>query len=78
MHPSQVFIGPGFEPKNIFLAGPVLPTDLKRVAVLPLAADKRIPALRDGCEILEPVLNSELIKTRRLDQRQRQHDFAQR
>lgn len=67
MHPSQVFIGPGFEPKNIFLAGPVLPTDLKRVAVLPLAADKRIPALRDGCEILEPVLNSELIKTRRFE-----------
>jgi hypothetical protein len=67
MHPSEAFIGPGFEPKNVFLASSALPADVKRVAVLPLTADKRIAALRDGCEILAPVLNSELIKTRRFE-----------
>lgn len=67
LHPGQAFLGPGFEPKNIFLAAPVLPDDVKRVAVLPLTADKQRPALRDGCEILDPVMASELIKTRRFE-----------
>ncbi|MBC8096272.1 MAG: hypothetical protein H7Y43_10695 [Akkermansiaceae bacterium] len=67
LHPREVMIGKGYEPENIFSAAPVLPAELKRVLVLPLATDERVAALASGRETLDPVLTSELLKTRKFE-----------
>ncbi|MEJ0091157.1 MAG: hypothetical protein WDM80_15615 [Limisphaerales bacterium] len=42
-------------PENIFTYPPVLPTDLRRVALLPIACEEPGSLLVDGCETLRPV-----------------------
>ncbi len=59
--------GPNSKSENIFIAAPVLPTTLKRVVLLPLAHDNSPPSLASGCETLYPVLQAELIKTKRFE-----------
>jgi hypothetical protein len=56
-----------YRPDNVFLYPSVLPADLKRVAVLPLACEEPHGDLMDGCEILNPILHSELIKTKKFE-----------
>ncbi len=58
---------PAYHPDNVFEYTPVLPFDLKRVAVLPLACDERRSDLLDGCRSLDPVLQAELIKTKKFE-----------
>lgn len=55
----------GQDPKsqNVFVSSPVLPKDLKRVVVLPLAGEESRADLSGGCEMLDCVLQAELIKT---------------
>jgi hypothetical protein len=58
---------PAYHPDNVFQYTPVLPYDLKRVAVLPLACDERRTDLQDGCGSLDSILQAELIKTKKFE-----------
>jgi hypothetical protein len=60
-------VKPCYHPNNVFQYTPVLPYDLKRVAVLPLACAGNRTDLQDGCESLDPVLQAELIKTKKFE-----------
>jgi len=53
--------------QNIFAAAPVLPKDLKRVVVLPLACEESRADLSGGCETLDPILQAELVKTKKFE-----------
>jgi hypothetical protein len=65
---SQIdLMKPAYHPDNVFQYTPVLPYDLKRVAVLPLACDESRYDLQDGCHSLDPILQAELIKTKRFE-----------
>jgi hypothetical protein len=54
-------------PKNVFTWPPVLPPDLRRVALLPMAAEGPDANLPDGCEALQPVLFDELVRTEKFE-----------
>jgi hypothetical protein len=60
-------IGPGYEPENVYRSDKRLAPGIKRVAVLPLTASDSTEALEAGMEALEPVLQSELGKSRRFE-----------
>ncbi len=53
--------------ENVYRAAPVLPADLRRVAVLPLRSEGSSADLPAGCEILQPVLLVELGKTKKFE-----------
>lgn len=55
------------KPDNVYISSPVLPTSLKRVVILPLAHEDSQAELSGGCEMLYPVLQSELVKTKRFE-----------
>lgn len=57
--------GQDFAAPNVFSAAPVLPKDLKRVVVLPLACEASRVDLSDDCATLDPILQAELVKTKR-------------
>jgi hypothetical protein len=48
---------------NVFVSSFQLPDQLKRVVILPLAGDTFDGPQSDGCQMLGPVLQAELIKT---------------
>jgi len=52
---------------NVFTAADSLPVTLKRVLVLPLAHEDSPSELSSGCEMLAPVLEAELIKTKKFE-----------
>jgi hypothetical protein len=52
---------------NVFVSPSGLPPDLKRVVVLPSACDAFTGPLADGCRMLGPILQAELIKTGRFE-----------
>jgi len=54
-------------PENVFAWPPVLPPELKRVAVLPLTAKGPEDSLPDGCEALAPALLDELVRTEKFE-----------
>jgi hypothetical protein len=64
---AAALFGDDARPDNIFLAAPVLPATLKRILVLPLAHEDSQAALAGGCETLYPVLQAELIKTKKFE-----------
>ena len=53
--------------ENVFVYPPKLSLDLRRVAVMPLAAENYNGDLPDGCAALTPVLWEQLIKTKRFE-----------
>jgi hypothetical protein len=55
------------QPENVFAWPPVLPPELQRVAVLPLAAEGPDANLSDGCEALQPALFDELVRTEKFE-----------
>ncbi|HUA39662.1 MAG TPA: hypothetical protein VMA35_14810 [Candidatus Sulfopaludibacter sp.] len=57
----------GFEADNVYWGSPVLPADLKRVLVLPLACDSSFSDLPEGCTALQPTLLAELAKTEKFE-----------
>jgi hypothetical protein len=64
---ERLTLGPRSEPRNVFRAADVLPPEMKRVAVLPVAVASDDSALADGKAALEPVLYAELRKTTRFE-----------
>ena len=54
-----------YRPQNVFVSAPALPADVKLVAVLPLVCDPQNTELAAGKDALEPILRSELAKTRK-------------
>jgi hypothetical protein len=55
------------QPENVFARRAALPPDLRRVAVLPLAAESPEADLPDGCAALQPVLFDELVRTEKFE-----------
>jgi hypothetical protein len=64
---AVTLFGDDARPDNIFLAAPVLPATVKRVLMLPLAHAEAQTTLASGCETLSPVLQEELIKTKKFE-----------
>jgi hypothetical protein len=64
---GTVASGQDVKSQNVFTSSPILPKDLKRVVVLPLAFKEPRADLGSGCEMLEPVLQTELIKTKKFE-----------
>src|SRR5215831_12993786 len=58
---------PGYKAENVFSFWGRLSSDIKRVAVLPLACDSRRGELLDGCSLLQPILVTELTKSQRFE-----------
>jgi hypothetical protein len=57
----------GYPPENVFMSAPSFMHDLKRVVLLPIACDETRPDLVDAGERFDPVVQAELIKTRRFE-----------
>jgi hypothetical protein len=64
---GTVVSGQDVKSQNVFISSPVLPKDLKRVLVLPLAFKEPRADLGSGCEMLDPILQTELIKTKKFE-----------
>ncbi|HZL12776.1 MAG TPA: hypothetical protein VFC85_01410 [Verrucomicrobiae bacterium] len=64
---DESVFGQDAKPQNVFISSPVLPKDLKRVVVLPLTCKKSGADLLDGCEMLNPVLQAQLVKTKKFE-----------
>jgi hypothetical protein len=64
--PVPMFL-PADQPDNVFQAAAVLPVGLRRVAVLPLSWEGDHTELSQGGEILEPILLTTLIQTRKFE-----------
>ena len=58
---------PDCRAEYVYLYWPTLPADVKRVAVLPLACEAWRTDLADGCEALAPILEAELVKTKKFE-----------
>jgi hypothetical protein len=56
-----------YEPQNVFVDSSTLPKNIRRVVVLPLVCDENDVNLDEGCAQLQPVLASELIKTKKFE-----------
>jgi hypothetical protein len=65
-HATTLF-GQDFKSLNVFRSSSALPKDLKRVLVLPLAYDESRVDLTSGCEMLDPILQAELVKTKKFE-----------
>jgi hypothetical protein len=63
---GSVFAQDG-KPQNVFDASTTLPDNIKRVTVLPLACEESRTDLPDGCDALNPILQTELAKTKRFE-----------
>jgi len=55
------------QPENVFARPAALPPNLRRVAVLPLAAESPDADLPDGCAALQPILFDELVRTEKFE-----------
>jgi len=66
--PAQVQdLGPVYRPSNIYRRANALPSAIRRVALLPLTSTSPDAALEAGVETLEPLLYSELEKSKRFE-----------
>jgi hypothetical protein len=65
--PHASILRRGYQPDNVFAYPAKLSLDLRRVAVLPLAAETAGRDLPAGCAALAPVLWEQLIKTRKFE-----------
>jgi hypothetical protein len=62
-----IVFGQDSKSQNVFISSSILPKDLKRVVVLPLTCERSRTDLSDGCEMLDPILQTELIKTKKFE-----------
>ena len=60
-------LGPDYKPTNIYRRANALPNHVRRVALLPLTTTSSTPYLEAGVEALEPLVYSELEKTKRFE-----------
>ena len=65
--PSDVLLGKGYQPQNVYTEKAALPKNIRRVAVLPLVCDESSSVMTEGRAALEPVLVNELIKTKKFE-----------
>lgn len=65
--PRDLVRGPGYQPRNVFVASTPLPQNIRRVVVLPVACEQNNFDLAEGRAALEPVWRSELIKAKRFE-----------
>jgi len=56
-----------YQPENVFLQAAVLPRNVRRVAVMPLACEDQRRDLADACDMFNPILPAELVKTRKFE-----------
>jgi hypothetical protein len=60
-------VGPNYQVSNVFRKEPLLPGNIRRVAVLPLNYRESSALLVSGKDSLQPILASELIKASRFE-----------
>ncbi|HXT13377.1 MAG TPA: hypothetical protein VN873_17605 [Candidatus Angelobacter sp.] len=65
--PRDLVRGKGYQPQNVFVATNGLPSDLRRVAMLPTSCDESDSVLVDGRNELQPILMEQLIKTKKFE-----------
>jgi hypothetical protein len=61
---SDIVIGAGYQPSNVFAAQARLPAQMRRVAVLPLGCPPNDAIAALGRDTLQPVYHGELAKTK--------------
>jgi hypothetical protein len=64
---GTIVFGQEVKALNAFTPSPVLPKELKRVLVLPLAYDEARADLSCGCEIFDSILRAEIAKTEKFE-----------
>lgn len=64
---KEVIVGPDFIPKNFFSKYPELPSDIRKVAILPITANEQNSFSIHGRVVLEPALVTELGKAGRFE-----------
>ncbi len=64
---AAIAFGQDLKSQNIFTSSSALPADMKRVVILPLAGETSRMDLSSGCEMLDPILQSELVKTKKFE-----------
>jgi hypothetical protein len=67
MADDSEFFGPPPKPAGAYNASIRLPANIKRVLLLPLACDEGRANLADDCQTLDPILEAELVKTKRFE-----------
>jgi hypothetical protein len=65
--PTVRDFGPAYHPSNVYRQGNVLPIEVRRVALLPLAATSATADLQAGIDTLEPLVYAELQKSKRFE-----------
>jgi hypothetical protein len=65
--PALPRLGPRYHPSNVYLRSPLLPPDIRRVALLPIAPSVQSEAFQAGIDNYQPLLESELDKAKRFD-----------
>jgi hypothetical protein len=64
---EAVAFGQNAKSQNVFLSSPALPENVRRVLVLPLTCESSRTELLDGCEMLDPILETELVKAKKFE-----------
>jgi hypothetical protein len=67
MPPVVRDMGPRYHPSNVYVRSPILPPEIRRVAILPVTTSGTSPYFESGIETLEPLLFAELEKTKRFE-----------
>jgi hypothetical protein len=67
LSPQDLTLGAGYEPKNTYSWSTLMPGSVRRVALMPLVCDERSSDLVAGRDTLEPIMRSELAKTKRFE-----------
>lgn len=65
--PIHVLPQPRYKPTNVYRKGPVLDSEVRRVALLPMSGLLPTETFQAGVDSLQPILRSELEKTRRFE-----------
>ena len=60
-------VGTSYKPSNIYCRAPVIPSDIRRVALLPVSTTTDEAFLQTGAETLEPIVYAELVKTKKFE-----------
>jgi hypothetical protein len=66
-NPATAAVPASDRPQNIFTWNSTLPSNIRRVALLPLTCNLAAPDMVEGRDALEPVLRDELIKARKFE-----------
>lgn len=65
--PRDLVRGRGYQPQNVFAGAGALPTNIRRVLVLPLVCDENNYDLSEGRGVAQPIFLAELMKTKKFE-----------